>query len=115
MDINVTYKDSIHVVLKLSGHFTLENVEKFTKIINPLLNEKKQYFFFNFKEITMLDSSGIGALLKSANSMKNLGITLVLYDVSSHIEEIMRGAYLHKIFTITDQKEIKKTFPSVKL
>jgi anti-anti-sigma factor len=115
MNIKEKYKDQDHVVLNLEGHFTLENVEYFTKIINPILNQKKQFFFFNFKGITMLDSSAIGALLKCANSMKNLGITLELYDVNNNIETIMRGAYLHKIFNVTNQQELQERFPKVKL
>lgn len=54
----------------------------------------------DFKDVTFMDSSGIGLVMGRYKLMKSLGGEVEISNVSSHIEKVMKLAGLEKLAVI---------------
>jgi len=70
MEINI--RASGHVtIIELSGNLIIgKSEESLREAVNLLLSEEKRNLLLNLAEVGMIDSSGIGAVIKSFTSVK---------------------------------------------
>lgn len=70
MEIHLRTSGNV-TILDLSGNLTIGRSEEgLRNIINSLINEERKQLLLNLAEVPMIDSSGIGAMIKSFTSVK---------------------------------------------
>ncbi len=78
METNVRTSGTV-AILELRGDLTLgSGEEKMREAINQLLAADQKHFLINLAEVPMIDSSGVGALIKAFTSVKKSGGKLKL-------------------------------------
>lgn len=66
----------------------------------------------DLNEITYVDSSGIGTLIKIVNQVKENKVSFYLTGLKPMIEKIFKVAGLMNYFSILNEEEYKKNYPS---
>jgi anti-sigma B factor antagonist len=70
MDIQIRTTGNIKII-DLSGNLTIgRSEESLRSTVTNLLAEEHKYLLLNLSEVPMIDSSGIGAMIKSFTSVK---------------------------------------------
>ena len=73
MDINVRRRGQVPVI-QLRGPLRMgQAVDGFREAVHECLNGGDTSLVINLEEVSMIDSSGVGALVKSMTSVKQLG------------------------------------------
>ena len=73
MEIQTRTKDGI-TIIDLSGNLTIGvSEESLRKTINKLVADGVRSLIINLENVPMIDSSGIGAMIKSYTSVKEAG------------------------------------------
>lgn len=109
MDIETILKDN-RLVVFLSGELDHHNVLNIRKCIDA---EIKKYFCdeleLDFKNVTFMDSSGIGFVIGRYKVLKCLGGKLIISNPKPHIKRIFdvagTSAFAEIIYTSRDEKE----------
>lgn len=105
MEINVIQQTSEIIAVKIVGKFNIEQAEQFDGFINSVLAACPRTVAIDFSEITYIDSSGLGSMIKAMNTVKGQGAEFILYDLPDNISKILQLAYLDKFFTIMSKPE----------
>ncbi len=98
MDISVSQNNEV-VILNLSGKImggpdgTLMNDK-----LHELLDEEKKFVVIDLKEVSLMNSSGLGMLIGGLTTMRNNGGNLKLACVTNKIESLMTITKLNKLF-----------------
>ena len=88
-----------------------------------MFEEKMEWIFdqnvkaiiFDFQSLKLIDSSGIGSLIKALNTAKNREVDFFMYNVSEEINNIFIVSYLDKFFKIKTKNELKELYPELNL
>ncbi|HZQ92696.1 MAG TPA: STAS domain-containing protein [Terriglobales bacterium] len=100
MDIDVRKHSAVHVI-KLRGQFRLgQAVDEFRAAIDGLLREGHPQIVVNLADVPMLDSSGIGVLVKSQTSAKQHGGAVKLVSPSKFVLQTLKLVGLVTVFEI---------------
>lgn len=106
LDTSFTIKENI-LIVRLSGeldhHETLTFREAWQK---HLLDEQVQHVILNLKEVTFMDSSGIGVLLGRYNEIMKLGGQLIVCSVNPSIQRIFEMSGLFKIIHQAENEQL---------
>jgi len=93
------------LILDLQGSFTIgRSEERYRELVNQLLAEGKKELLINLAEVSMVDSSGLGALLKSFNSVKQVEGQLKLLKPSDLTRRLLSITGLVSIFEVFDDE-----------
>lgn len=113
MEIRVEKSNSKFVFLKMTGKFNIEAVSLFETTFKEQINISIPTIIINLSDLTYIDSSGIGALVKSMNVSKSSNIELIFSDPNTNVLNILKLAYLDKFFTLLSPEELKARFPEL--
>lgn len=102
------------VVIDLAGEFDIDVIRNVEKAWNEALEKNPNVIGFNCKELTFIDSSALGTLVKFMNSATNRKITLTLFNVSPSVITIFKTSRLDKFFSINSKEDFEKKFLPVK-
>ena len=79
MDNSMTYEYSdYYIVIHFRGEINCVNTSLYRREISELLETSKQDVVFDFREVSFIDSSGIGLVLGRYNQLKMMHRTLAL-------------------------------------
>ena len=93
------------MILDLQGSLTIgRSEERYRELVNQLLAEGKKELLINLAEVTMVDSSGLGALLKSFNSVKQAEGKLKLLKPSDLARRLLSITGLLSVFEVFDDE-----------
>ncbi len=71
MDIYIRTRGRV-TIMDLTGNLTIgKSEESLRETVNQLLAEEKKFLLLNLAEVPLIDSSGIGAMIKSFTSVKS--------------------------------------------
>jgi len=115
MDIHLTLSKKKRCLIKLDGKFNIESVPMFEEKMEETFENEISAIIFDFKELKLIDSSGIGSLIKALNTAKNRDILFYMFNVSDEINNIFIVSYLDKFFKIKTQAELKQLYPELVL
>ena len=104
MDISSRTKGEI-VILDISGEIDLYNAPEIKDIINKLIEQKKYNVIINLKEVTYIDSSGIGALISSLSNLKKYQGGLKIINVFASVKKVFELTKLTSFFEIYDSED----------
>ena len=110
--INISVDDRKKIIIiKISGEFYIENIQKVESIWNEQVEKGPGTIAIDCSELMYIDSSAIGTLVKFLNSTMSRNIKLVFFDLNPSIQQIFRTARLNNFFTITSREKFEKDFP----
>jgi anti-sigma B factor antagonist len=99
----VTAPDQQFVHLKPAGRICLgEKLGEFQQMTATSLDAAPTRIVLDMAEVTYIDSSGIGEILKLFLEARNRAKKLVLANLPSSILKIMKNAKLDAVFTIAE-------------
>jgi len=92
-------------VLKLNGRIVLgEETVALREKVKGLLGEGKKKLVLDLKDVTMIDSSGLGALVAAHSSAKSGGATLRLCNLGSRTNELLQMTRLLTVFEVSNSE-----------
>ena len=79
--------------------------EKFRQSVSELVQEKAQIILIDFKNVTFMDSSGLGALVLSLKTVRAAGAQLFLCSINDQIQMLFELTSMDRVFEIFDNRE----------
>lgn len=105
MDINVRKRSQVQVV-QLKGQLRLgDAVDDLQRTINESLAEGDTRFVINLSEVPMIDSSGIGVLVRFLASAKKRGGSVKLVNLSSFAQKTLRVVGVLSLFDVYEDDD----------
>ena len=104
MDISSRAKGEV-VILDISGEIDLYNAPEIKDIINKLIEQKRYNVVINLKDVTYIDSSGIGALISSLSNLKKYQGGLKIINVFASVRKVFELTKLTSFFEIFDSED----------
>ena len=100
-------------IVDVSGRFTLIEGEAVHELLGDLFRDGRKRVLLNLRNVTYLDSSGIGQLVRSVFTARKNDADLRAVDLSNRAQEILRLTNLHTVFTdFSDEQEALRSFQS---
>jgi len=94
-------------ILDLSGKITIgEGSVQLREAVRKLLDEGKKKMLLNLKEVSYVDSSGIGELVSSYTTTNNQGGQLKLLNLTTKIQDLLSITKLLTVFQTFDDEEV---------
>lgn len=105
MDLSVTKHGQVHL-LKLRGSLKLgQGVEDLTVAIERLVNEGYSKFVLSIAEVPMIDSSGIGLLVRAHTSALKRGGAMKLVQPSKFAIQTLTLVGVLQLFEVRPSEE----------
>jgi anti-sigma B factor antagonist len=105
LDINVRKRSQVQV-LQLKGQLRLgDAVDDLQRTINESLAEGDTRFVINLSEVPMIDSSGIGVLVRFLASAKKRGGSVKLVNLSSFAQKTLRVVGVLGLFDVYEDDD----------
>src|SRR6202158_3463260 len=93
------------VVLALDGRIVLgEETVALREKVKSLLAEGKKKIVLDLKNVSMIDSSGLGALVAAHSSAKSGGAALRLCNLGSRTDELLQMTRLLTVFEVSNSE-----------
>jgi anti-sigma B factor antagonist len=86
-------------VVDVRGRFTLIEGEAVHELLSDLFQDGRRRVLLNFRDVSYLDSSGVGQLVRGLYTARKNGAELRAVDLSPRAREILRITNLHTVFT----------------
>lgn len=105
MEINVRTRGDVHVI-QLRGALRLgDAVDRFRAAVDEALAGGEPHLVVNLADVPMIDSSGIGVLVKALTSAKQRGGEVKLVNPSKFALQILRLIGVLNLFVIFEEEE----------
>lgn len=105
MNINVRTRGDVHII-ELQGPLRLgEAVDQFREAVNEALAAAEPRLVVNLAEVPMIDSSGVGVLVKALTSAKQRGGMVHLVNPSKFAVQTLRLVGVLTLFGIFEEEE----------
>lgn len=89
-------------VLSLDGRIVLgQETASLRENVKALLAAGKKQLVLDLKNVTSIDSSGLGALVAVHSSAKSAGASLRLCNLGSRLNELMQITKLYTVFDVS--------------
>ena len=85
-------------VIDVRGRFTLIEGEAVHELLADLFREGRRRLLLNFRDVSYLDSSGVGQLVRALYTARRNGAELKAVDLSPRSREVLRLTNLHTVF-----------------
>jgi anti-sigma B factor antagonist len=105
-EFSVSNRDS-RSVLKISGRFTMEDKARFQECFHQILETEGAFLAVDVSELTYIDSSGIGDLIKIKMEAARGFQRVFLMDVQEAVARVFRVSGLNQIFESISLAEFK--------
>ncbi len=97
MDISTKLQD-ICLIVRLKGEFDMHSVPLFKeKIVDKMEKNNLKNLVLNFKGVTFIDSSGLGAILGRYRYLHKVGGEVVLVNLKPQVKKILNLAGMLKL------------------
>ncbi len=93
-------------VVGLDGRIVLgEETSNLRESVKNLVSGGKKKLVLDMKNVTMIDSSGLGALVAAYSSAKSGGATLRLCNLGAHFDQLLQITKLLTVFEVFKTQE----------
>ncbi len=94
------------VVLDVKGHMTLAEPESllFAYVSRMMQEDGQRKFVVNLRNLTFIDSVGIGEIVRSYTHLARHGGMLKLCDVGPRVREVLEVTHLDSIIRMFDSE-----------
>jgi anti-sigma B factor antagonist len=98
-------------IIDVRGRFTLIEGEAIHELLEDLFRDGRRRLLLNFREVSYLDSSGVGQLVRALYSARRNGAELKAVDLSPRSREVLRLTNLHTVFAdFPDEQTALRSF-----
>ena len=99
-------------VVDLSGRLTLgEGSGTVRKVIKDLVSSGQKNILVNLKDVTYIDSAGLGELVGSYASVTNMGGAIKLLHPQAKVHDLLQVTKLYTVFiAFDDEAEALRSF-----
>ena len=104
MDLKIQKHDLCNII-SLIGDMDLSSTFKLKDTVRSFIDEDVKNVIIDFKNLSYIDSSGIGALLRINSQFSIPGKSLWFINITGQVLEIIKLAKLHEYFPITTFNE----------
>jgi anti-anti-sigma factor len=112
MRININRNENI-VNIKLIGKYDIEELLFFSTLFNDEINKKPGVIALDLADLTYIDSSAIGSLIRYNNKAVNEDIDFLCYNLNKNIENIFRISKLDQFLPILSTEDFQKKYEAV--
>ena len=106
MEIKVRETDyTTAIIMEPRGEIDLYSSPQLRERIRELSDMGYIHLLFNMQDVTYLDSTGLGALIKAVLLVKPKGGTIRLYNIKKHIMELIQLTMLTQLFSLYQTEE----------
>ncbi len=85
-------------IVDVRGRFTLIEGEAVHELLLDLFRDGKRRVLLNFRDVSYLDSSGLGQLVRGLYTARKNSAELKAVDLSPRAQEVLRLTNLHTVF-----------------
>ena len=102
MALKITNQETDGVaVLALDGRIVLgEETNKLRESVKNLISQGKKNVVIDMQNVTMIDSSGLGALVAAYSSAKSGGASVRLCNLGAHFNQLLQITKLLTVFEV---------------
>lgn len=105
MNVNVRQRDDVSI-LDLKGRITIGSGEvALRNAVQEVLNSGAKKVLINMKEVSTIDSSGIGELVSAYTTATNRGAKLRLANLPAKVSDILTITQLITVFDVYDSED----------
>ena len=99
MAITQSERDGVFI-FKLDGRIIAPDVQELTDVVQNILSQVNDSpkLVFDFKDVTSMDSSGLGSLMKIYADIHPRGGTIAVINVNKHVKNLIVMARLITVF-----------------
>jgi len=87
-------------VIKLSGNLNATSAQEFRQNITDVLVSGAKIELVDFKDVTFMDSSGLGALVLAFKTLRAADTKLVLCSINEQVRILFELTNMDKVFEI---------------
>ncbi|MEH2315310.1 MAG: STAS domain-containing protein [Nostoc sp.] len=87
-------------VIKLTGNLNATTSQEFRQNITNILETGAKIVLVDFKDVTFMDSSGLGALVLAFKTLRAADSKLVLCSISEQVRILFELTNMDKVFEI---------------
>jgi anti-sigma B factor antagonist len=88
-------------IVDLAGKIKIgEGTEKLREIVKKLLNEGRKQILLNLSQVDLVDSAGVGELVRSLTTVRKNGGQMKLTNLSQRVQELLETTHLDRVFDI---------------
>jgi anti-anti-sigma factor len=105
MNVNVRQRDDVNI-LDLKGRITIGSGEvALRNAVQEVLNSGATKVLINMKDVSTIDSSGIGELVSAYTTATNRGAKLRLANLPAKVTDILTITQLITVFDVYDSED----------
>ncbi|HXO28629.1 MAG TPA: STAS domain-containing protein [Thermoanaerobaculia bacterium] len=105
MKVNVRQRDGV-TILDLKGKITIGMGDvALRNAVQDAINSGATKVVINLKDVTTIDSSGVGELVSAFTTATNRGVKLSLANLPSKVSDILQITQLITVFDVFDSED----------
>jgi anti-sigma B factor antagonist len=97
-------KEGNVVVLELTGRMAMGEVEEFRTKWSEAMATGSKELIINLAKVTMMDSSGIGTMIRCHSAMSAAGGTIRLVGANTTVRQAFKVTRLDRVFAFYDDE-----------
>jgi len=106
MMMSIRQKGNVTIV-DISGRIVLgEESAALRNLVYDLLNKGHKMILFNLRDVSYIDSSGLGHLVSAFTSVQKQGGELKLLNLTKNVHDVMQITKLYTVFDIRDDEAV---------
>jgi anti-sigma B factor antagonist len=109
MKININRNDNL-VNIKLIGKYDIEELLFFSTLFNDEINKKPGVIALDMAELTYIDSSAIGSLIRYMNKALKENVDFLCYNLNKNIENIFKISKLDQFLPIMSDHDFHQKY-----
>ncbi|MCP5051983.1 MAG: STAS domain-containing protein [bacterium] len=100
------------LIIDLKGKILIgDGIDELTEAINATITEKETKVLLNFADVPYLDSTGLGAVVRSYTSIKKEGGTVKIINLTNKVKDLLSVTKLLTVFdTFEDEAKAIASF-----
>ena len=104
------YASPTTCLLELNGMLTYETKVLFIKQVEKYAVLGRKEFVMDMRKVSLVDSSGLSALVKAHNLCKQENIYLVFLEVPPQIKQLLNTMGIGKVLTLINQLQFDQKY-----
>jgi anti-anti-sigma factor len=93
------------VVVRLSGDLEINGATRLWEEVSARAGEKTRFFIFDFSNVHIVTSAGIGTLVRLLVRLRGFGGTVAIFGCSDKICEVFEIVMLQEILHVCDTED----------
>lgn len=110
-------QENDHLLISIMDDIMMDNSREFYIEFERIFVDERvsvKTLSLNFGEVRFMDSSGIGAIIKCTNRVKEEGINIIVFNLNKTLYSVFRLSGLQNILETLELDTFRERFPEFK-